>query len=212
MTPLHILRDAMITRRAKPLAILAPALLGSSLLLTGCVSLGSEPPESLLDLTASQSAPAGATSSASRDEALAIYEPEVPAKIDVLRVPVQVSSTEVAYLKDAVWVEKPARLFRRLLAETVRVRTNRLVLDADDPGLSAQSRLRGVLREFGYDASNSSVLVRFDAIRRSTDGTMETQRFEAVEQGVEARAGAVGAALNRAANDVAGQVADWVGE
>ena len=194
-------------RRAKTLALLAPAMV-----LAGCVSLGSEPPASLLNLTPSQSAPAGSSASASRDEALAIYEPEVPAKIDVLRVPVQVSSTEIAYLKDAVWVEKPARLFRRLLAETVRVRTNRLVLDADDPGLSAQSRLRGVLREFGYDSSTSSVIVRYDAIRRSPDGTMETQRFEAVEEGVVAKAGPVGVALNQAANDVAAQVADWVGE
>jgi cholesterol transport system auxiliary component len=180
--------------------------------LAGCVSLGSEPPDSLLNLTSEASIPAGTSSMATRDEALAIYEPEVPAKIDVLRLPVQVSDTEVAYLDDAVWVEKPARLFRRLLAETVRVRTNRLVLDADDPGLSAQSRLRGVLREFGYDASSSSVVVRFDAIRRNDEGVIETQRFEAVESGVLPKAGPVGAALNRAANSVAREVADWVGE
>ncbi len=187
-------------------------LLASALLMTGCISLGAEPPESLLNLTSEAAVPAGSTASASRDEALAIYEPEVPAKIDVLRVPVQVTATEIAYLEEAVWVEKPARLFRRLLAETVRVRTGKLVLDADDPGLSAQSRLRGVLREFGYDARTSTVVVRFDAIRRDAEGTIETQRFEAVENGVLPQAGPVGAALNRAANDVARQVADWVGE
>jgi cholesterol transport system auxiliary component len=40
---------------------------------------------------------------------------------------------------------------------------------------------------------------------------VETRRFEAIEPGVAPEAEAVAPALNRAANSVARQVADWVG-
>jgi len=195
----------MIAAKSWRLAVVAPALA-----LAGCLSLGAEPPESLLNLTSEASAPAGSAQVGTRATALAIHEPQVPAEIDVLRVPVRVSETELAYLQDAVWVEKPARLFRRLLAETVRVRTDRLVIDGNDPGLFAESHVRGTLRSFGYDVATGSVVVRYDAIRQSDGGNVESRRFEAVEQGIPAEAAPVGAALNRAANEVAREVADWL--
>lgn len=198
---------AMNANHAIRLAVLAPALL-----LSGCISLGSEPPESLLNLTAEARAPAGAALSGTRDTALAVHEPQVPAEIDVLRVPVRVNETELAYLEDAVWVEKPARLFRRMLAETIRVRTDTLVIDGDDPSLFTENHLRGTLRSFGYDVASGSVVVRYDAIRQGAGGVVETRRFEAVEPGVPAEAAPVGMALNRASNEVARQVADWLGE
>lgn len=193
--------------QAWKLAALLPALA-----IGGCLSLGAEPPDKLLNLTAEAFAPAGSEQSGTRAEALAIHEPHVPAEVDVLRVPVRVSDTELAYLQDAVWVEKPARLFRRLVAETVRVRTGRFVIDGDDPGLGAESHLRGVLREFGYDAATSSVVVRYDAIKQRDGGAVEAKRFEAIESGVIAKPGPVGAALNRTSNEVARQVADWLSE
>ena len=196
--------NAAITPR---LAMLAPAFL-----LAGCLSLGAEPPDSLLNLTAEVRAPAGAALSGTRETALAVHEPQVPAEVDVLRVPVRVSDTELAYLENAVWVEKPARLFRRVLAETIRVQTGRLVIDGDDPSLFAESHLRGTLRNFGYDVATSSVVVRYDAIRQGAGGNVETRRFEAIEPGLPAEAAPVGEALNRASNDVARQVAEWLGE
>ncbi len=198
-------------RMMKPL-LKSGAMLGAVLALSGCLSLSSEPPESLLTLTPTVSMPAGSATSGTAETAIKIIEPETPQKLNVARVPVQVDATEIAYLKDAVWVERPARLFRRLLAETVRARTNRLVIDGDDPALVAGAQLRGTLREFGYDARSSSVVVRFDATRAGTDGAIETRRFESVQSGIVAEAAPVGAALNRAANDVASQVADWIGE
>ncbi|WP_235902173.1 ABC-type transport auxiliary lipoprotein family protein [Pontixanthobacter gangjinensis] len=179
--------------------------------LSGCISLGSEPPPSLLTLTSTSSVAAGMTSTGTADSAIKILEPEVPQRLNVTRVPVQVDATEIAYLKDAVWVERPARLFQRLLAETIRAKSNRLVIDGEDPGLIAKSQLRGTLREFGYDAATSSVIVRFDAVRAGADGAIETRRFESVQSGVVAETGPVGDALNRGANDVASQVADWIG-
>lgn len=190
---------------------LTTALTGASaLLLSGCISLSAEPPESLLTLTPASTVPSGAMARGTSATALRVMEPETSQRLAVTRVPVQVDATEVAYLKDAVWVEKPSRLFRRLLAETIRARSNRMVIDSDDPALLATAQLRGTLREFGYDVASGSVVVRFDAIREGGDGSVETRRFESVIPGVTAEAAPVGAALNRAANDVAGQVADWL--
>ncbi|WP_235900145.1 ABC-type transport auxiliary lipoprotein family protein [Pontixanthobacter aestiaquae] len=184
---------------------------GLAIALSGCISLGSEPPPSLLTLTPDTSVPAGAGASGTAETAIKIMEPEAPQRLAVSRVPVQVTDTEIAYLKDAIWVERPTRLFRRLLAETIRARGERLVIDGDDPGIVASAQLRGILRNFGYDARTSSVIVRFDAIRAGADGGIETKRFESVQSGVLAEASEVGDALNRGANDVAGQVAEWIG-
>ena len=189
-----------------PFAVLAPALL-----LGGCLSFGSEPPASLLTLTPATMAPAGTGGSSEAGTALALADFDAPSAIDVTRVPVQVTDTELAYLKDAVWVEKPARLFRRLIAETIRTRSNRVVIDGDDPGALAANRLTGTLRQFGYDARTSSVVVIFDAVRPGEGNAVETRRFEAIVPGVAADVSSVGPALNKAANDVAVQVADWVG-
>jgi len=195
---------------------LSAALLRAGLALF-CVALGScvrfggaEPPESLLTLTPVVSAPVGEVMSTGRSETLALYEPSVPAELDVVRVPVRIDDASLAYLKDAVWVERPAQLFRRLLAETIRARSERLVLAGGDPAARGGLQLRGNLLQFGYDVSQSAVIVRFVASLRGSDGVVEQKRFEAVESGVSADAAAVGPALNRAANDVAAQVADWL--
>lgn len=179
--------------------------------LASCVSLGgAEPPPSLLTLTPDDALSSGVSIQSAPDSAIRIFELETPAKLNISRVPVQVDATEIAYLKDAVWVEKPSRLFRSLMAETIRARTSSFVIDGDDPGMKADGSLRGVIREFGYDARNGSAIVRFDAVWTVGDGTTYTQRFESVQPGVIAEAGPVAEALNAAANDVAGQVTDWI--
>lgn len=190
--------------------ILGSAALIMALSLSACVSFGSEPPPSLLTLSARSTAPAGAAVTGTRATALAIYEPAVPQELNVPRVPVQVDETNIAYLKDAVWVEKPARLFRRLLIETVAAQSGRLVVEGEDPAILADHRLRGTLGKFGYDATSGSVVVQFDAVRDSKDGPIQTRRFESVVPVAAAEAVPVGEALNRAANDVAGEVAQWL--
>ncbi|WP_299191376.1 ABC-type transport auxiliary lipoprotein family protein [uncultured Erythrobacter sp.] len=189
-------------------------LAAASLTLSGCISLGAaEPPESLLTLSSTATAPAGSgavTGTEGSEGAIAVLTPEVPAKLDVLRVPVNVTDTEVAYLQDAVWIEKPARLFRRLLGETLRTRGAALVLDSDDTPTIASQTVRGTLIEMTYDVPTSSVVVRFDALRTGEDGSVTSRRFEASESGLAPEASLVGPALNRVANQVAGEVADWV--
>ena len=70
--------------------------------------------------------------------------------------------------------------------------------------------LRGTLREFGYDARSGAVVVTYDAIREN-GGKLQTRRFTARVPGVPAEASPVGVALNDAANQVAIDVADWIG-
>jgi cholesterol transport system auxiliary component len=179
--------------------------------LGGCISIGGEPPESLLTLSPAASAPAGpgAPAGAARS-VIAVLALDTPAKLDVLRVPVAVTDTELAYLQEAYWVEKPARLFRRLVGETIRARGAAMVIDADDTTTQPTLTLRGTLIDMGYDAQTSQAVVRFDAVRIAKDGSVTTRRFEARESGVVAEARAVGAALNMAANKVVADVADWV--
>jgi cholesterol transport system auxiliary component len=186
-----------------------------ALALPGCISLGGPPPESLLTLSATAPAPAGSGAAAAADRpVIAVLALDTPAKLDVLRVPVAVSDTEIAFLKDAIWVEKPARLFRHLLGETLRAKSGdkALVLDGDETVALATTSLRGTLVDMGYDAPSGAAVVRFDAIRVDREGRATTRRFEARESGVPAEARAVGAALNRAANTVASEVAVWAVE
>lgn len=199
-----------MTLSLRPLLVAAPLLL---LALPGCISLGGKPPESLLTLSPEARAPAGPGVGAGAERpVVAVLTFDTPAKLDVLRVPVAVSDTQLAYLQEAFWVEKPARLFRRLIGETVRARGQAMVIDGDDTTTLATVTLRGTLIDMGYDAQTSEAVVRFDAVRTAKDGTVTTRRFEAREDGVTAEARAVGAALNVAANRVAAQVADWVAE
>lgn len=181
------------------------------LALTGCVSFGGKAPESLITLTPAAMAPAGSVASGTAQTAIALSEFAAPLKLDVTRVPVQVTDSEIAYVKDAVWNEKPARLLSRLIAETLRARGNRLVVDGDDPGAQAETRISGTLREFGYDARTSEIVLVLDAAKLGAGSSVVTKRFEARIPGVEAEAVPVGAALNEAANRVAAEVADWVG-
>jgi cholesterol transport system auxiliary component len=141
---------------------------------------------------------------------LAVIEPDTDQRLNVVRVPVLTSDSTVAYLQDAVWVEKPARLFQRLLGETIRAGGTRLVVDEGDLGYSAATKLSGRLLDMGFDAASGSVVVRFDGVLQTPDGKVQTRRFESRIPGVEPEAAFVGPALNEAANQVAGQVADWV--
>ena len=190
---------------------IAGALGLSVALLSGCVNLGGgKAPAMLIHLTPEASLAAGPAQSGVAAKAILVIEPETDRSLAVTRIPVQVDDTRLAYLADVAWVERPARLFRGLLAEALRAKSSGLVLEDDQPAPSGIRRLSGRLLAMGYDARSRSVVVRFDALIQNADGTLATRRFEAVEQKVKPRAAAVAPALNRAANAVAAQVARWV--
>jgi len=190
-------------RLAAPLAL----VLG----LTGCISLGGgKAPPTLINLTAETEAPAGATFNGRAEDALIVLDPDTDRRLAVQRVAVTVDPANVAYLKNAMWVERPERLFRGLLAETIRAKGKRLVFEDSEATASGRVRLAGRLLDLGYDGPGRAAVVRYDAVLTGPGGVISTKRFEARVEGVAPDARAVGPALNQAANDVAKQVADWV--
>ena len=186
-------------------------VLAAVLLLGGCISLGGKAPKQLISLTPATSAPAGDLGAMALRDALVVLDPEADRRLDVQRVAVQVDDATIAYLKDATWVERPARQFRRLLAETIRAKGKRLVIEAGDSSEGGKTTLGGRLLDMGYDARSQSVVLRFDAMRSDSAGNVVSRRFEATVPGVSPKVEAVAPALNEAANEVAAQVADWVG-
>ena len=196
--------------RFQPLLKLVPAA-AMVLALGGCLSLGGKVPATLFSLTPANSAAAGAAVSGKIEEAIVVAEPETDRRLAVQRIPVQIDDASVAYLQNAMWVERPSRLFRALLAETIRAKGSRMVFEDNEIVAGSGSRLTGRLLDMGYDARSLSVVVRYDAIRSGKSGALTTRRFESIVPGVAAKPEAVGPALNKAANDVAAQVAEWIG-
>lgn len=193
-----------------PMSFRAILTLASALSLGGCISLGSEPPPSLLTLTADSTAPAGNARRISPGDAITVLPPRVPAALANNRVPVQVNPTSLAYVKDAQWVDSPSRLFRALLAETITARTGRTVFDPRQSNFDPGVRLSGELQSFGIDAVRKEAVVIYDASRSIPNSAgVEARRFEARVPVAEIRAAEAGAALNSAANQVAEQVASW---
>lgn len=186
------------------------AALAFLLALPGCLSLGGKTPEALITLTPDISAPAGPMAGGTVGSAIVILDPEADRRIDVDRVAVQVSASTVAYLKDATWVERPTRQFRRLLAETVRARANRVVIEGSDYEVTGRTMVSGRILQMGYDAAAQSVVVRYDALVEEKGGAVRSRRFEATVEGVPAKAADVGSALNEAANEVAKAAAEWI--
>ncbi|MEY3622582.1 MAG: hypothetical protein RLZZ407_141 [Pseudomonadota bacterium] len=178
--------------------------------LGACVSFGGKAPPSMLVLTANNSVSAGAARTASAAEVLVIQTPEVPRKLDTNRVPVQIDASSIAYLKDAFWADKPARLMQQLLSETVSAKSENLVLSEVDAGGKAAQFISGSLLEFGVDAATNEAVVVFDAVKITRGNPTEKRRFEARRPVAAVETEPVGAALNEAANDVALQIAEWV--
>ncbi len=177
----------------------------------GCALLGGgKTPASLATLSATAPDPGPISRSANAGESVTIEVPVIAKENRTTRVAAQVGSTTVAYIKDLTLVDTPDRLFKDLVAETVLRTTNRVVLDSDqstlDPGLVVSGRLT----DFGYEAGQGNVLVRYDAALSTKGGTrVETRRFEA-RVPADGTAATVGPALNQAANQVAVEVAQWI--
>lgn len=188
------------------------AIAALSLSLAACIGGGGgKVPASLLTLTSSAPAPAEVARAAAPGDALTIDIPVVPKELATTRVPAAVGATAVAYIKDLTWVEAPDRLFQHLLQETVIRTTGRVVLDPRQSALDPGVKLTGSLTRFGYDTQEGAVIVRYDGALTSADGKrVETRRFEA-KAPADGTAATVGPALNEAANQVANDVAKWIG-
>jgi len=184
--------------------------LGLVLALSGCFSFGSKVPDSLLRLTPAETVPAATSRTVAASEAVTVVVPTTPQELRTPRVPVRSGDT-VAYLKDAQWVEAPGALFGRLVSEVIAARTGRVVLDpmqfTFDPGV----RLSGQLSSFGLDATTNEAVVVYDAAVARGANRVESRRFEARVPVAAIDVASAGPALNQAANQVAAQIADWIG-
>lgn len=177
--------------------------------LGACVSFGGKAPPSMLVLTSDNVVSAGSVRMASSAETLVIQTPAVPRKLDTNRIPVQINASSIAYVKDAFWADKPARLMQSLLVETLSAKTGNLVLNEVDAGGKATVYLSGSLLEFGIDAATNEAIVVYDAVKITRNSPAEKRRFEARRPLSVVAPAQAGEALNAAANDVAVQIAGW---
>lgn len=190
---------------------LAPiAALSAALALSGCLSFGPKVPTTLMRLTSdaklttsSRTGPAG--------ESITVVPPTAPAELNTPRVPVRTGATQVAYVKDAQWVEVPTILFARLVSETIAAKSGRVVLDPKQFTFDPGQRLTGTLQTFGLDADRMEAVLVYDAAVSRGKDQVETRRFEARVPVAALDAASAPAALNQAANQVASEIAAWVG-
>ena len=191
-------------------AAMALAVCGCSI--SGLLGGGGKAPATLLTITPEAPATGEFTRAAAAGQSVTVNPPVIGKELRTVRIPVQLTPTDVQYVTGAQWVDTPDRLFANLLSETIRRRTNRVVLDPDLTGLDPGLIVAGQLQSFGFDASTGQAVVRFDGTLSTAGGTrVETRRFEATAPS-DGTAASIGPALNRAANEVSFKVADWIGD
>jgi cholesterol transport system auxiliary component len=177
-------------------------------------SLGraSAPPE-IYTLTSAVVRPAATPRTAGQGEAITVAVPTLPQALRTTRIPVYVDDTTIQYLTEAVWVENPGALFARVLGETISARTGRVVLDPSQYSHDPGTRITGTLVKFGLDPGQMQAVVVYDAAmaRGGPTGGVVTNRFEARVPVTDATPATVAPALNQAANQLAADVAAWIG-
>ena len=172
---------------------------------------GAKVPPTLQKLTPEAADPGNMARSAAAGQAVTILTPLISNELRTVRVPVHVSQTGVQYVTDLQWVDTPDKLFQDLVEETVRRTTNRVVLDPNQAGLDPGMTLHGELESFGYDAQTGQVMVAYNGSLATAGGSeVQTRRFVASAPS-DGTAASVGRALNHAANEVAQQIAQWIG-
>ena len=197
-----------LTPRSRLFLGAAPLL---ALALSACVSFGGKPPKKLMSLSAENRVAAGAVSGGASSGSIIVLDPEVAKKLDTVRVPVQVDATTVAYVTDAAWVDTPRHMFQGLLSETISAGGKILVLAPGQFSADPGKRLLGEIVDFGIDARTKTATVTYDATLTTPDGTtVSRKRFSASEPVSTIDAAHVGNPLNRAANKVAAEVAEWL--
>ena len=200
-----------MNRRMRLLAGVALAVSLGGCSLGSLLGGGGKPPPYLFTLTAEAPDPGTITRASAAGRAVTINVPVVAKELRTVRVPVQVSPSVVQYVPNLQWIDTPDRLFKDLVAETVRRTTGRVVLDPNQTALDPGLAVTGQLQKFGYDAQTGQVVVQYDAALSTAGGDrVEARRFTATAP-ADGTSMTVGPALNTAANQVAQQVAQWIG-
>jgi cholesterol transport system auxiliary component len=172
---------------------------------------GGKTPTTLYTLTSDATDPGAMNRTVNAGQAVTIAMPILPKELRTVRVPVQVTPTDVQYVANLQWIDTPDRLFQSLLEETVRRTTNRVVLDPRQATLDPGLQVTGELERFGFDRAAGQAIVVYDASLSTAGGTRtETRRFIASVP-ADGTARSTASALNSAANQVATEVANWIG-
>lgn len=193
-------------------------LLSSVLLLAGCgpmVQIGSGKgarPQVLYTISApaaeTPAAPATPTAIDS-GRAVSVATPTTPGALQTVRIPVAVSDTEIQYVQGASWSEQPGVMFQRLVAGAL-VAHGTNVIDLRSTGRTADRRLTGQLQQFGVDLRHGrEVRISYGATL-SAGATVYQRHFTSTRPIGSVNGSSVVVALNQAANEVAGEVAQWV--
>lgn len=194
------------------------AALGLGLALGACVNVGSgggKLPDRLFGLGNPTLSAATAVVGAPR-EALVLAEPETDRALALARMAATGRDGSVSYIKGGAWVDRPARLFRGVLAEALRGAggqagaAGRLVIFEETDTPAGAAHLSGRLLSFGYDEASHAAVVRFDALLRGADGRLAQRRFVASVPVAKPEAGELAAALSQASAQLAGELAPWV--
>lgn len=183
--------------------------------LSGCISFGPKPSKiPLMTIQAAEQIRTGDVQTPASGSTVTVLFPVVPHELATTRVPVHQGGNAVAYVKDAQWVEAPPRLFARLVGDTISARTGRPVLSYRQSQVDPGAILSGELRRFGVDGDTNEAVVQFDALLVQGDDPAKFQkrRFEARAPLAAVTPDLVAAGLNTAANQVAAEVADWIGK
>jgi len=180
--------------------------------LSGCISFGAKPPPRLMALTATTPLAAGPAITTGDKQAVQIARLSAIPALGTQRVLVTDGPTAIAYLKGGLWSASPADLFRGLLAETITVKTGRVVTDPRLLQIQPSTKLAGQVSAFGLDGPGNVVTVIFDAtLSHEGSDQIQSRRFSARMPVSSQQPEAVATALNQAANQVAVEVADWIG-
>jgi cholesterol transport system auxiliary component len=182
--------------------------------LSGCMGSllgGGKAPTTLYTLTTDAPDPGAMTRTVNAGQAVTINTPLLSKELRSVRAPVQVTPTDVQYVANLQWIDTPDRLFQALLEETLRRTTNRVVLDPRQSALDPGLVVTGELGRFGYDSATGQAIVVYDASLSTAGGTRTEARRFIASAPADGTAASVATALNRAANQVAGEVAQWIG-
>ncbi len=195
----------------KAVASIALAGLTGGCSLGGMLGGGGKGPTMLQTLSPEAADPGTMIRTVNAGQAVTIGTPTMPKELRTVRVPVQLNPTDIQYVTGLQWVDTPDRLFQALVSETVRRTTNRVVLDPRQATLDPGLQVTGALERFGYDSASQQAIVVYDASLATEGGSrVETRRFTATVPS-DGSGPSVGRALNRAANQVALDVAKWIG-
>lgn len=205
MTQRQSIQTASIAALA--LACLAAASCGPLVQIGGKSSAASS--LLLVEATAARSA----TPSAANGPTVAVELPQLPAMLQSLRLAVRISDSEIQYLTAANWAETPNRQVQRLFSDTLAAR-GLPVLDRGQASIQPEATLSGALREFTLDVRDPLkpvVRVRYDAqlSHPRQPRRPDLRRFEASEPVSSQLPADVAAALSRATNRLAAELADW---